>query len=118
MSAPAGPTLVLRRETSELDGLLQTVQLVLLRHPVAAQAACRALIAEGRRFGETPEGQQWRARLAGSTLVRQGRMLWEGSALDILEDQDDVLLPSAFMDALVGAISSAEFADALRAALD
>src|SRR5580704_13030669 len=38
----------------ELGAILRRAQLLLLKHPVAAQAAYAALIAEGRRFAATP----------------------------------------------------------------
>jgi hypothetical protein len=106
---PPLPTLVLRRETDELGTILRDLALLVRRHPVAMQAACRALVAEGRRFVETPEGRAWHARLAGSELVRRGRILWEASALDLLDDRGDARLPTAFVDALVGVLTSEEF---------
>src|SRR5580692_407187 len=58
---------------TELSAILRRAQLVLLKHPVAAQAAYAALIAEGRRFAATPEGAEWAAALAGSEELRRGR---------------------------------------------
>ena len=100
------PTVVLREPEDELFRLLRAGHLLLLKHPVAAQAAFRALVAEGRRFAATPEGQRWKTRLAGSELVRRGHVLWEGSALDMLEERSDSMLPSTLIDAIAGAIGS------------
>src|SRR5580693_1180923 len=48
-------------EDGALGEILRRAQLLLLKHPVAAQAAFAALIAEGRRFAATPEGAEWAA---------------------------------------------------------
>lgn len=88
----------------ELLALLRELQFVLLKHPVAAQAALRALVREGRRFAGTEEGQAWKTRLAGSPLVRRGQTLWDGSALDLFDPQDDAVVPSAYVDAVLSAL--------------
>ena len=88
--------------------MLREAQYALLKHPVAAQAAFSALVAEGRQFAETPEGRAWSERLAGSQLMRQGRMVWEVATLKILEEASPRLLPSAYLEALVKASGSHE----------
>jgi hypothetical protein len=76
------------------------------------QAVCRALVAEGRRFVETPEGRP--ARPAGGLdLIRHGRTLWEASARSA-DDRGETRPPTAFVDALVGVLTSAEFVNRLR----
>lgn len=101
-----GPRIVLREADDELLPILQEAQILLLKHPVAAQAALRALVAEGRQFAQTPAGQRWVAKLAASELVRRGRMLWQGSLLNMLEENSDTLLPSALLDAIISAVAS------------
>ena len=44
------PRLVVRDPEDELLTLLREIQYLLLEHPVAAQAAFSAFVAEGRRF--------------------------------------------------------------------
>jgi hypothetical protein len=90
----------------ELVRILREGQFLILRHPVAAQAALRALVAEGRRFAETAAGRRWKDRLARSELIRRGRMVWQGSVLNMLEENSDTPLPSAFLDALLAAAAS------------
>ena len=90
----------------ELVRILREGQFLILRHPVAAQAALRALVAEGRRFAETAAGRRWKDRLARSELIRRGRMIWQGSVLNMLEENSDTPLPSAFLDALLAAAAS------------
>jgi hypothetical protein len=73
---------------------------------VAAQAALRALVAEGRRFAETAAGRRWKDRLARSELIRRGRMVWQGSVLNMLDENAESPLPSAFLDAVLAATAS------------
>jgi hypothetical protein len=90
----------------ELVQILREGQFLILRHPVAAQAALRALVAEGRRVAETADGRRWRDRLARSELIRRGRMIWQGSVLNMLEEDSPTPLPSAFLDAVLAASAS------------
>ncbi len=91
------------REDAELVGLLRLLQEVVLEHPVAAQAAFAALVAEGRAFAGTEEGEQWRRRLAGSRLIEKGRAVWEAATFRVLEEDPDVVVPSRVLDAFVKA---------------
>lgn len=103
-----GPRLTLPSQHDPLTAILHQLSVIVLRHPVAAQAAFAALVAEGRRFARTPEGSRWHAALADSELVRRGRSLWEGSLLNLLEDDPEALLPSSIFDAIVHAASRGE----------
>jgi hypothetical protein len=111
--AAATTPIVLDEAEDELLSTLQEAQLVLLKHPVAAQAVLKALVAEGRRFATTPAGRRWRAKLAGSELVRRGRIAWQGSALTMLEERGDGMLPSSLLDAILGALTSGGLATLL-----
>jgi hypothetical protein len=102
------PTVVLRESEDELGDVLREAQLAVLRHPTVAQSILRAVLAEGRRFAETPAGRRWRLRLAGSELVRRGQVAWERSALGMLEEQSATVLPSMLLDAMVTALASGE----------
>ena len=53
------------------------------------------------------------ARVFYGLRQRDGAVLWEGSALDVLEERTDTVLPSALLDAIVGAIGSAELPELL-----
>ena len=86
---------------AELTALLGQLQGAILKHPVAAQAAFAALVAEGRAFAKTPEGRAWHQRLASSPLVERGRSLWELTTLGVLEDDRSVVVPSRILDAFV-----------------
>jgi hypothetical protein len=92
---------------AELSALLRRAQMLLFRHPVAAQAAFAALIAEGRRFAATPEGAAWADALAGSALVHEGRRVWDAVGMNMLEDDPATVIPSAYLEALFRAARSA-----------
>jgi hypothetical protein len=98
---------------SEVEDLLERFQQLVLEHPVAAQAIVSALIAEGRRHAQTPDGVATLARIRRSELARRGRILWESSVLNMLEERDEHLLPSALIDAMLGALLSDDLEDRL-----
>lgn len=90
-------------EDSELLATLRAAQAAMLAHPAAAQALFSVLVAEGRRFGATPEGEAWRARLEGSALIRRGRVVWEVGTLNVLEESPEGVLPTQIVDAIARA---------------
>ncbi len=104
---------VLRDDDDELAELLRGALRLLLRHPVAAQAAFRALVAEGRAFAETPEGARLRERLGASELIRRGRVVWDVVSLNLLEEHPDGALPSQYLDALVMTAGAANLEEKL-----
>jgi hypothetical protein len=104
-----GPT----PRTDDLARALEEVELLVLRYPAAAQRVVAAFIAEGRRFAATAEGQAWRARLVESELVRRGRVFWESSALNLLQEIPETAIPSMLLDALVGAVASGDLTSVL-----
>lgn len=93
---------------------LRQFQVLLLQHPVAAQALFSALVAEGRRFATTPEGEAWKAALAGSDLVRNGRQLWEALSLNLLEEDASTVVPTTYLEAIFRASSSPEMETLIR----
>ncbi|HEX8440877.1 hypothetical protein [Archangium sp.] len=101
-------------EEGEQVELLRRLQGVLLQHPLSAQAAFSALMAEGRRFATTPEGAAWKAALASSELVRNGRLLWDVLSLNLLEEEQSTVVPSAYLEALFRAASSSDVEALLR----
>jgi hypothetical protein len=90
----------------ETVAMLRALQRTILRHPAAAQSAVRALVAEGRRYAETEDGQAWRRRLEGSDLLHHLRIVWQIASLGSMEAGDDGPLPSAYLDGLFMAASS------------
>lgn len=81
---------------------LHQARLLLIKYPVAAQAVFAALVAEGRRYAETPAGQRDKARLATSDLVRKGRAVFEAVSGGMLGEHAGPL-PSGFLEAFLDA---------------
>ena len=102
------PRLVLR-SPDQLEQLLRRVERLIARDPVVARSLIGALVAEGRRFAATPEGRRWQASLAGSPLVRQGRLVWQAAGLNRLTATFDrpALLPSDWLRLAADALTSA-----------
>lgn len=98
--------------------LMRRLQALLLQHPLAAQAAFSALLAEGRRFAATPEGAAWKTALADSDLVRNGRLLWDVLSLNLLEEEPSTLVPSSYLEALFRAASSPDLEGLMRRVRD
>ncbi len=84
--------------------LIRAVQSAILLHPTAAQGIYSALVHEGRRFSKTPEGDAWRSRLVGSTLVERGRTLLEVVTMGLLDEDEREGLPTRLLDVLAIAI--------------
>lgn len=80
----------------------------LLEHPVAAQAAFRALVDEGRRAMETPEGQRDWEVLRRSSWLPRFRELWSELTLNVLEDRPATVVPSALLDLLHALVRAPE----------
>jgi hypothetical protein len=78
---------------------LRALRRALFEHPIAAQSAFAALVREGRRYAETPEGAAWKQRLAGSDLVARGRVVWEVLTQSAFTEDADTTLPSVLLDA-------------------
>jgi hypothetical protein len=92
--------------TVYLDGsemtlrMLRHLQAFVLKHPDAAKAAFVGLVAEGAAFAQTPEGKQWRDKLAASELIHRARLILDLPGLSMLARDGPELLPSAYVDAL------------------
>lgn len=74
-----------------------------VRHPVAARAIVRALVAEGRRYAETGEGAEWKARLQANPRVSRAHAVWDTTTMWLLEGAEGEAppLPSTLLDAVV-----------------
>lgn len=91
----------------ELTRALRALQGVIFKHPVAAQSAFRALVAEGRAWASTAEGAAWKERLAESELVARARIAWEGTTMNVLDPDGEQVLPSTLLDAVIAAAGHA-----------
>ena len=94
-------------------GLLRRAQRLILRHPVAAQAAWAALVAEGRAYRQTAEGERLAAALADSEPLDALRRTLQFVTCGTLDDDPTGPLPSRYLDALLSARGIAELELAL-----
>lgn len=84
---------------------LREAQTLLVKYPVAAQAAFAALVREGRSFARTADGAAWRRRLVGSPLLARARTLFEGLAGGIVGAEEGPL-PTVYVHAFMRALDS------------
>lgn len=101
----------------ELGRALRHAHLALLRHPLAARGAFRAIAAEGAAYAKTAEGAALQERLAGSALVRRGRTVWELATVGLGNELDEPHLPSQYIDALAHAVTIPDLESALARAM-
>jgi hypothetical protein len=103
-------------DPQDVPQLLLQLQGAVMKHPLAAQALFSALIAEGRAFERTAEGQVLRERLKGSDLLHRARLALDLPGLSLLTRAPEGALPSGYVDALfmmAGARQPGEIMDAL-----
>jgi hypothetical protein len=105
-------------ESDDLDEVLDGIRRALSAHPIAAQAAFSALVAEGRAFSKTAEGKVLLDRLASSDLVERLRVLWSGVAMNSFVERGGDVLPSHYLDGALRAISRAGLEPLLSALFD
>src|SRR5512139_272528 len=120
MSDPVAAMLALLVDEpdDELSRLLYELRWLLFKHPIAAQAAYRALVREGRAFARTEEGRAWRARLERSELIRRGTSLFELGTMSMLDPDSDQVLPTQLIDAFARAASRRDLEEALARRLE
>ena len=103
-------------EPREAPQLILQLQTSALKHPFAAQALFSGLVAEGRAFIGTPEGQKWRDKLVGSDLLHRARIALDLPGFSNLSQTTQGALPTNYVDALfnlAGARQSGDLAEAL-----
>src|SRR5262249_48128834 len=108
---PALPRVELKDPAAAEIELLRDLQHVLLKHPVACQAAFTALLEEGRQFANTHEGRKWQQKLVQSSLLQRARLVFDLSTLGLLEEGPASQVPSSYLDALFMVASSGGEAD-------
>lgn len=93
-----------------VDQAIQQLARAIVKHPLAAQAAYRALVREGRAFAATDEGRHVRAGLARSELAARLRTAWQLVTFGMLEgDAPPGAIPSVLVEALVQAVFRSRF---------
>jgi hypothetical protein len=101
------PRLVIR-DNAPLLALLRAGQDLLWRDPAAARSIIQALVSEGRRFAQTPEGRHWKAELSTSELVEKGRLIWQAFGMDSFAEGAPSMAPSEWLDLITEALRSAD----------
>ena len=94
------PVIELREPDKGMVRVLRSLQLALLKHPVAGQAVFNALLSEGRAFAQTEQGRLAKRKLEESTLLHRARLIFDFSTLSMLEDDPPEIMPSAYLDVL------------------
>jgi len=101
-----------------IDRAIHQLTRVVVKYPLATQAAYSALVREGRAFAATDEGQRIRDQLAGSELVARLRTAWELLTFGMLRDETPAgVLPSVLVEALVQAVFRNRFEARLHEAM-
>ena len=96
------------REEDLLLRLLRAGRRLLYQYPRAARTLLPALVAEGRRFARTEEGQQWQETLGDTTLVKHGRLIWQAYGLDAFLETEAGVLPSDWLVLVADALEDAD----------
>jgi hypothetical protein len=95
-------------EAEELLALLEQARVFLLRHPIASQAVFTALVGEGRRFAATERGAAWARTLAHAPAMTRAREVWEATSLNLLTADQQSVLPSTWVEALLRSVELPE----------
>jgi hypothetical protein len=89
-----------------LHELLLTARRAVLGHPTAARAVRDLLIAQGRRYAETPDGTALRDALVSSEAVATLRRVWETVSLGAVDGPATAAgVPDAWAELLVDVIA-------------
>lgn len=86
---------------AEVVRLLRRIELLLLKYPVAAQAAYSALVAEGRAFALTEEGARYDAALRASRAFERHWLILEKLTARLMIESEHAVLPTSYLDAVV-----------------
>jgi len=89
----------------EEEDLLAVLRGALFRHPVAAQAAIRALVAEGRAYARTEEGEALARQLEDSSGVNRLRSLWHLTTANAIDGDDEAMIPTAVVEGIASLLA-------------
>jgi hypothetical protein len=102
LPAPPAETAGAERTVFEL---LVGARRAVLGNPVAARSVHDLLVAEGRRFADTPAGAELRDALVASDAVENLRRVWETLSLNVLDGPaSSNAAPDAWAELLADAI--------------
>ncbi|MDH6198746.1 hypothetical protein M2272_005406 [Mycobacterium frederiksbergense] len=114
---PAPPEEATGTERTMFELLLGARRAV-LGNPVTARGVHDLLIAEGRRYAQTPDGARLRDALAASDAVENLRRIWETVSLNVLDGPARPnTAPDAWAELLADAIVGHGLDDSILARL-
>ncbi|MFO0758855.1 MAG: hypothetical protein U0359_20350 [Byssovorax sp.] len=96
----------LPEDDDETVARLRKAQAVLVKYPVASQAAFAALVREGRQFAKTEKGKRLKRQLGRSPMLAKARTLFEGLSRGMVSTQGGAL-PSSYVDGFVRSLDRA-----------
>jgi hypothetical protein len=115
--APAPPDEADGKERTVFD-LLLGLRRAVLGNPAAARSVHDVLVAEGRRYANTPRGARLRDALAASEAVENLRRVWEMLSLNVLDGPAAPnAAPDAWADLLADAVIGRGLDDSILARL-
>lgn len=118
MTTPdALPRLILDKQPDELERFLSGIQQILLQNPGLVQSLIPLFIEEGRRFGQSEEGQRWQKTLSEAELVKKGRFVWDAYTMDAVLEARAGMLPTAWIDLLTAALATPDLESLLSTRL-
>ncbi|MGO9156957.1 hypothetical protein [Mycobacterium sp.] len=114
---PAPPDEASGSERTVFD-LLVGVRRAVLGNPAAARGLHDLLVAEGRRYADTPDGAQLRDALVTSEAVENLRRVWETLSLNVLDGPAAAnAAPDAWAELLADAVIGRGLDDSILARL-
>jgi hypothetical protein len=114
---PAPPDEAGETERTVFD-LLLGVRRAVLGNPAAARGLHDLLVAEGRRYANTPRGARLRDALVASEAVENLRRVWEMVSLNVLDGPAPAhAAPDAWADLLADAVVGHGLDDSMLARL-
>ena len=101
------PRLILQ-DYGSLISVLRFIQRLLVQNPQAVGAIVQAVVAEGYRFAESPDGQRWKGLLTRSELMQRGRLIWDSFGFGSLMDAGPTFVPSDWLELIVDGLMNAD----------
>ena len=116
-ASDALPRLILQ-DYDNLISVLRFIQRLLDQNPRAVGAIVQAVVAEGYRFAESPDGQRWKALLTQSELMQRGRLIWDSYGFGSLMDTTPARVPSDWLDLIASELMNADLETVLTQLID
>jgi|RhiMetdeSRZDD1v2_1073273.scaffolds.fasta_scaffold12029_2 hypothetical protein len=111
------PRLILQ-DYDNLISVLRFIQRLLDQNPRAVGAIVQAVVAEGYRFAESPDGQRWKVLLTQSELMQRGRLIWDSYGFGSLMDTTPARGPSDWLDLIASELMNADLETVLTQLID